>query len=222
MSVQIMIVDSQTLVRHGLARLLGDVDGLTVVGMAANGEEALRKLPQAQPQVILLDVVMPGTGGIEFIRRLRSDFPAVSIVAIAPDYTPDLMNDALAAGAVTFITRKASVNDLASALINAFQREPVHRNWGLEGRESPRRITAGGFESLSRRELQVAILCSDGNGVNRISDLLRISPRTVYAYRQKIFGKLGIRSDVELSLLAIRTGLRATGISIPSAPTKAH
>lgn len=207
--IRVLVVDDHDLVRQGLARVISDEPDMAVIAQAGSGEECLSICGEIGLDVVLMDVKMPGIGGIEATQRLLSLYPALRAVALSSIDTGVIPTQMLGAGAKAFLTKSAAVEELLMAI------RAVHRG---EHYITPavathlatdpfNRRNKQMFEKLSQRELQIAMLLSDGQRVSRISELLQLSPKTVYSYRYRIFEKLGIRSDVELTILAMKNGL---------------
>lgn len=207
--IRVMLVDEHELVRSGIARLIADEIDMTVVAQAASGESALELLGIVAPEVILVDVKMSGLVGVDTIQRLVRERPSVRVVAMSTLEVGLIPARMLRVGAVAFITKCVPVQELMHAirLAHAGQRyitQRISRHLALNPFEEPRKTP---FDSLSQRELQVALMLIDCQKVNRISGELKLSPKTIYSYRYRIFEKLGLSSDVELTILAVRHGL---------------
>jgi two-component system invasion response regulator UvrY len=206
--VKILVVDDHDLVRMGISRMLSDVDGYQVVGEAKSGEEAITQARQLKPDVILMDVKMPGIGGLEATRKILATSPQIKVVAVTAcddDLHPTRL---MQAGAVGYVTKGADFAEITDAInkvmrgdlymSNSIAQQLALKNFGGgKGEESP-------FEKLSQRELQTAMLIANGQKVNDIAAAFSVSPKTVNSYRYRIFEKLNINSDVELTLLAVK------------------
>lgn len=224
--ISVLIVDDHELVREGIARLLSDALDIVVVGQLSSGEEVLEYLSYSgsnamnsgvnstfsahpRPDIILLDARMPGLGGIEATREILKDSPECKIVAMSSVSSGVIPSQMLRSGAKGFITKSISVEELLKAVrtVNAGDHY-VTPSVATRLAVDPFGDEGGGlFDKLSRRELQIAQMLTDGKKVSQISTYLDLSPKTVYSYRYRIFEKLGIRSDVELTILAVKHGL---------------
>jgi two-component system, NarL family, invasion response regulator UvrY len=207
--IQVLVVDDHDLIRQGIARMLEDETDMKVGGLASSGEEALEFLANNAVDIVLMDVKMPGMGGIEATQRITQNFPKTRVVAMSSIDIGVIPSQILSAGALGFITKSAAVDELLHAIRTVangqhYVNESVARQLALDPFNRKKKRM---FEKLSQRELQISMLLSDGQKVSRISELLELSPKTVYSYRYRIFEKLGIRSDVELTILAMRNGL---------------
>lgn len=207
--ITVLLVDDHDLVRVGIRRLLTDVQGIKVVGEAKSGEEAVRIVRDLQPNVVLMDVKMPGIGGLEATRKLLRADPDVRVIAVTVYGDEPFPSRLLQAGAAGYLTKGASVDEMVHAIrtVHAGQRyisPEVAQQLALKHLSDN---DASPFESLSERELQVMIMITNGMKVQVISDKLCLSPKTVNSYRYRLFEKLGVNSDVELTHLAMRHGL---------------
>lgn len=207
-----MVVDHHELFRCGMARIISDESDMDVIAQAASGEEALRLLrkmePNEGPDIIIMDVTMPGMSGMETINRVRRLYPNVRIIAISSVESGSIPARMLRAGAVAFLTKSIAIVELLRAIraVDGGARYITHRLATRLAMESvDEEITP--LDSLSERELQVALMLIDCNSINSISENLNLSPKTVYSYRYRIFEKLNIKSDAGLVMLAVKLGL---------------
>jgi DNA-binding NarL/FixJ family response regulator len=208
--IKVLVVDDHDLVRMGITRMLADVSGIKVVGEAASGEDALRLARELLPQVVLMDVKMPGIGGLEATRKLLRVHPDMRVLAVTVCDEEPFPSRLLKAGAAGYLTKGAALEEMIKAirLVASGQRyispeiaqQLALKSFGGEESASP-------FDALSEREMQIAMMIVSCQKVQEISDKLFLSPKTVNSYRYRIFEKLTIDSDVELALLAVRHGL---------------
>ncbi len=209
--ISVLIVDDHALVRTGIRRLLDEADGINVVGEAGTGEEALRFVRESSPDVVLLDVKMPGIGGLEATRRMVRTNPDVKIIAVTAFQEEPFPSRLLQAGASGYLTKEAGFEEMIQAIKKVFKgqryltatiaEQLAFKNIG-EGADSDSPL-----DQLSERELQVMLMITTGLKVQEISDKLCLSSKTVNSYRYRLFEKLKVKNDVELTLLAIRHGL---------------
>ncbi len=208
---RLILCDDHRLVRAGLRRVLEDAPGITVVAEAGSGEELLERVRAEQPDVILMDVNMPGMGGLEATRRILQRFPEVRIIAVSMYMEEPFPSRLLAAGARGYISKDAAADEVVSAIrrvaaggvyITAGIANNLAENLikGVDQEQSP-------FERLSQREMQVMLLVTEGKGNQEISQSLCLSPKTVSTYRYRLFEKLGVSNDVELTRMAMRYGV---------------
>lgn len=210
--INVLLVDDHDLVRIGIRRLLADVNGIKVIGEAKSGEEAVKMARELRPQVMLMDVKMPGIGGLEATRKVLRADPDLKVIAVTVYGEEPFPSRLLQAGAAGYITKGSSLDEMVQAIrtVYAGQRylsPEVAQQLALkhltDKDESP-------FDALSERELQVMIMITNGHKVQEISDKLCLSPKTVNSYRYRLFEKLNVNSDVELTHLAIRHGMLDT------------
>ncbi|MCW1937058.1 UvrY/SirA/GacA family response regulator transcription factor [Pseudomonas sp. MDMC_285] len=208
--IRVLVVDDHDLVRTGIARMLADIDGLQVVGQACTGEEALLKVRELKPDVVLMDVKMPGIGGLEATRKLMRSHPDIKVVAVTVCEEDPFPTRLLQAGAAGYLTKGAALDEMVQAirLVFAGQRyiDPqIAQQLALKSFQPQN--SGSPFDLLSEREIQIALMIANCHKVQNISDKLCLSPKTVNTYRYRIFEKLSITSDVELALLAVRHGM---------------
>jgi DNA-binding NarL/FixJ family response regulator len=193
--------------------MLSDNPDIEVIGQAASGEEAIDAVRGKSPDIVLMDIRMPGIGGLEATRRILRIDDAIRVVVVTACADDPYPTRVMQAGASAYITKGADIREMVRAIRMAHvgQRyispeiaqkmalKQVSDN-GDEGNDSV-------FDRLSERELQIALMVVDCQKVPDISDKLCLSPKTVNSYRYRIFEKLEISSDVELALMAVRLGL---------------
>ena len=207
--INVLLVDDHDLVRTGIRRILEDAAGIKVIAEASTGEEAVNLGRKLKPHVVLMDVKMPGIGGIEATRKLLRNNPDVKVLVVTicnNDLYPIRL---LQAGASGYLTKGASMSEMIQAIraVHVGQRyispdlanRLAFKNFS-EGEKTP-------FDQLSEREIQVMLMITSGRKVGDIAVKLCLSPKTVNSYRYRIFEKLDVANDVELTLLAIRFGL---------------
>ena len=201
-----LIVDDHALVRMGISRLLNDLPDMSVVGEADNGDIALSLVKSKQPDVILLDMKMPGMDGWEVIRRLTKTNPNVKIIAVTALCNDTLPTRILQLGAFGYLTKESGVEEMASAIRKVYKGErylsaEIAQQIAINSLESNGETI---FEKLSEREMQVMMMITSGITVQEIADTLFLSTKTVNGYRYRLFEKLGVRNDVELTYLALK------------------
>lgn len=207
--INVMLVDDLDLVRTGIRKILDDCAGIKVVAEASSGEDAVKLARQVKPHVVLMDVKMPGIGGFEATRKLIRMDPDVKVLIVTicdNDLYPARL---LQVGASGYLTKGATMDEMLQAIktVHAGQR---YISPEIANRLAFKHVTDtddSPFETLSERELQVMLMITKGMKVQEIADKLCLSPKTVNSYRYRIFEKLSVKNDVELTLLAIRHGL---------------
>jgi two-component system invasion response regulator UvrY len=208
---KILVVDDHDLVRMGIVRMLADVAGFHVVGDAKSGEEAVIQARALSPDVVLMDVKMPGMGGLEATKKLLAAKPTIKIIAVTACDDDMYPTRLMQAGAVGYVTKGAEFSEIVNAIhkvirgdlymSNSIAQQLALKNFsGASNQATP-------FEKLSPRELQTAMLIANGQKVVDIANTFCVSPKTVNSYRYRIFEKLDINSDVELTLLAVKYNL---------------
>ena len=212
--IRVLVVDDHELVRSGITRMLADNPDIEAIGQASSGEDAIEFVRRDRPDIVLMDIRMPGIGGLEATRRiLRIDdsIRVIVVTACADDPYPARV---MQSGATAYITKGADIQEMVRAIRKAHSGQ---RYISPEIAQKMALKTLGGdreedgelsrFERLSEREMQIAMMVVDCQKVQDISDKLCLSPKTVNSYRYRIFEKLEISSDVELALMAVRLGL---------------
>ena len=204
--IKVLLVDDHDLVRLGIKKLLSDVNNIEIVGEAASGEEAITLTSKLLPDVILMDVKMPGMGGLEATKRISKTHPQVKILVVTVYGDEPYPTRVLQAGASGYMTKGVSVDEMIQAI------RTVHTGRRYLSPEVAQQLALkhlthedeSPFDSLSEREMQVLIMITSGQRVNEVADQLCLSPKTVNSYRYRLFEKLDIDSDVELTHMAIR------------------
>lgn len=205
-----LVVDDHDLVRTGITRMLADIEGLQVVGQAQSGEESLLKTRELKPDVVLMDVRMPGIGGLEATRKLIRSHPDLKVVAVTACEEDPFPTRLLQAGAAGYLTKGAGLEEMVQAIRLVFGGQryispQIAQQLALKSFQP--QTNGSPFDLLSEREIQIALMIASCEKVQSISDKLCLSPKTVNTYRYRIFEKLSISSDVELALLAVRHGM---------------
>lgn len=207
--INVLLVDDHDLVRAGIKKILDDVSGIKVIGEVNSGEEAVKFARKTRPNVVLMDVKMPGIGGFEATRKLVRIDPDIKVLVLTicdNDLYPARL---LQAGAAGYITKGASTDEMVRAIkaIHAGQR---YISTEIANRLAFRHVTdkeESPFDLLSERELQVMMMITRGTNAQAIAASLNLSAKTVNSYRYRIFAKLKVKNDVELTLLAIKNGI---------------
>lgn len=210
--IRILLADDHDLVRTGIGRMLADIADMSVVGEATSGEEAVELCRQLTPDVVLMDVKMPGIGGLEATRKIIQQQAGTKVIAVSACDDDIFPARLLQAGAFGYVVKGASFSEVVKAIrkvmsgqryLSATVAEQMALRPFGSGDGSP-------FDKLSERELQITMMVVSCQKVQDISDKLHLSPKTVNSYRYRIFEKLGISGDVELTHLAIRHGMVET------------
>jgi len=222
--IRLMLVDDHDVVRVGLKTFLQTQEDFEVVAEAGNGEEAVPRAMETKPDVILMDITMPGMDGMEATRRLRVLCPDCLILALTVHDDKQYFMQMLAAGAAGYITKQSAADDLVAAIHTVatgnVYLQPALARWLLEDYQRLARqagqqaiplpgaeVGVVGLEALSHRERQVLEMVAQGANNQQIGEGLGLSPKTIARHRERIMNKLNMHSRTELVKYAIRTGL---------------
>lgn len=209
MLIKVLIVDDHALVRMGIRRLLDDLPDMSVVAEAENGEVALTLVKTHCPDVVLLDMKMPGIDGWEVTRRLKKSHPDTKVIAVTAMSSELLPSRLLQLGAMGYLTKESGAEEMASAIRKVFGGErylsakiaqEMAMNSIVDSQESP-------FSTLTEREMQVMLMITNGLNMQDMIDRLFLSAKTINCYRYRMFEKLDVKNDVELTYLAMKHGL---------------
>jgi two-component system, NarL family, invasion response regulator UvrY len=207
--IRVLLVDDHAVVRTGFRLLLQARHDIAVVGEAESGEAACQRYIELSPDVVVMDIAMPGMGGIEALRRIRAHDPQARVLALSAHDDPMHARRALREGALGFLSKRSAPEALLEAVagIGMGQRyiDPrVAQRLALEDMEG---TESSPIKRLSEREFDVFIRLARGASVQRIADDLRLSASTVGTHLYNVKQKLGVSNQSELTLLAIRHGL---------------
>ncbi|MCX7825748.1 MAG: response regulator transcription factor [Verrucomicrobiae bacterium] len=207
--MKILIADDHAVVRQGLKQILADEFEDACFGEAANGQEAVALAARQRWDVAVLDVSMPGRSGLEVLKDLKKARPKMPVLMMSIHPEEQYAVRALKAGASGYLTKESAPEVLVAAVkkvvaggryVSPALAEKVVADLGKEPKQLPP-------ETLSDRELEVLKLNAVGKGVKEIAGELSLSEKTVFTYRERLRGKLGLKSDVELARYALRQGL---------------
>lgn len=206
--IKVLIVDDHELVRLGLRQLLDGNDDISVVAEAKDGSTALQIIKETPPDIVLLDMKMPGMDGWEVTRRIHQINRKVRIIVLTAANTEPFPSRLLQLGAMGYMTKESAAEEMLGAI------HKVHQGERYLSAEVAQKIAltalnpndGSPFELLSEREMQVMLMITRGLTVNQISEKLFLSPKTISTYRYRMYDKLGIHNDVELTHLAMKHG----------------
>ncbi|ACV26365.1 UvrY/SirA/GacA family response regulator transcription factor [Kangiella koreensis] len=204
--IKVLLVDDHDLVRMGLGRLLSDADGIEVVGEAESGEEAIKKVKELNPHVVMMDANMPGIGGLEATRRMLRFEPDLKVIALTVHGSEPYPTQFIAAGAMGYLTKGTDINEMVKA-IHSVNRGKLYLAAEVAQQMALSQFSKtedNPFSTLSEREMQIMLMITRGEKVQSISDKLHLSPKTVNSYRYRLFEKLGVENDVSLTHMALR------------------
>ena len=211
--IRLLVVDDHTLVRDGIRALLGLVADIEVVGEATNGKEALEKVAELAPDVVLMDLAMPIMGGLEATRRIRRQFPATKVLALTQYDDSEYVVPVIEAGARGFVTKMAAFSELTSAIQAVYKGDSFlspsaaaalvqecQQKTNAEGETDP-------YQQLTDREREVLKLVVEGHTAREIADMLVVSHKTVEWYKTSLMNKLNIHNRTDLIKFAIRRAI---------------
>ncbi|CAM3099760.1 MULTISPECIES: UvrY/SirA/GacA family response regulator transcription factor [unclassified Pseudoalteromonas] len=205
--INVLLVDDHELVRTGIKRILDDVRGFKVVGEAKDGEQAVQFCRQHSPNIVLMDMNMPGMGGLEATKKICRYCPDVKIIVLTVNCEDPFPSKVMQIGAHGFLTKGAGSDEMVRAIrcVHAGQRyiaPEIAQQIALA--QVTGRTDENPFQSLSERELQIMLMITKGEKAQDIAERLNLSSKTVNSYRYRMFEKLNVGGDVELTHLAIR------------------
>ena len=213
-AVRIVVADDQTVVREGIAMLLGLLPGLEVVGAAADGEEAVRLVAEKAPDVVLMDLRMPRCDGVEATRRIRTEYPGTQVVVLTTFADDESLFPALKAGARGYLTKDAGGDEIVRAVHSVLSGDaglsPSIQRRLLERLSQPEPAAAVATEApdgLTARETEVLVLIAEGLTNQEIARRLHVSTATVKTHISRILTKLALRDRVQLVVFAFEHGL---------------
>lgn len=211
--IKVLIADDHAIVREGVRMILGKEQDIDVVGEAGHGEQALEMAAKLSPRVVVMDISMPGMGGIEATQRLRSQYPDIHVLALTMHEDESYVFQLLRAGASGYVLKRAAAQDLVQAVRAAAKGEaflyPSVARKVVE--DYLRRVESGEeknrYDGLTTREKEILTHIAQGLSNQQIAEKLYISIKTVQTHRAHILEKLGLHDRTELVRYAIRKGL---------------
>jgi len=207
--IRLLLVDDHAVVRTGFRLLLQAHPEITVVGEADSGELAYQRYVELTPDVVVMDLAMPGMGGLEALRRIRAHHPQARVLALAAHDDPLHARRALREGARGFLSKRSAPEALLEA-ITAVAAGQRYLDLSLAQKMALGEVEGAGksgVEQLSEREFEVFVRLAGGASVQRIAEDLKLSASTVGTHLYNIKQKLGVSNQAELTLIAIRLGL---------------
>jgi len=211
--IRVLIADDHTLVRQGIRSLLALTADIEIVGEAADGQEAIEKVRQLVPDVVLMDLAMPKLGGLEATRRIRRDFRETKVLAVTQYDDSEYVIPVIEAGARGFVTKMASPLELSSAIHAVYRGESFlspsaaaalveecQLKIGTEGEKDP-------YQLLTDRERETIKLIAEGHTAREIAEMLVVSPKTIEWYKTSLMNKLNLHNTADIIKFAIRKRL---------------
>jgi NarL family two-component system response regulator LiaR len=202
--VRILLVDDHAMVRRGLAAFLKAFDDLELAGEAADGAEAVRRCGEVQPDVVLMDLMMPDMDGVAATRAIRARFPTVQVIALTTFREEGLVQSALQAGAIGYLLKNVAADELASAIRAAHAGRSTLAPEAVQALVHAAAQPPAPGQDLSAREREVLALMAEGLNNAAIAERLVVSPSTAKAHVSNILSKLGVSSRSEAIALALR------------------
>jgi DNA-binding NarL/FixJ family response regulator len=211
--IRVLIADDHTVVREGIRQILGGEADMDILGEAGDGMETLEMVRALKPDVVVLDIAMPGMSGLETLSLIKETAPQCQVVILSMYSKESMVHRSLDAGALGYVLKASPAADVLTAVRSAHRGEyflsskikaEVISAYLSSRKEKP---TAKGYDLLSEREQQVFRLVAEGNSTNQIADVLFISPKTVEKHRTNIMRKLGLKDRLDLIKEAIKIGI---------------
>ncbi len=207
--IKLLIVDDHELVRTGLKHIISGDPAILVVGEAGDGEDAIIKNRQLEPDVILLDVSMPGLSGFEVTNRIRQSTPDTKIIILTVHAESPFPSKLLDAGATGYLTKGCEATELLAAIHSVASGKryiggDIAQQLALSLLPGASRSP---FDTLTAREMEVALMLMQGMGAPEIAEVMRLSPKTVATYKYRVYDKLKVHKEVELMKMALRYGI---------------
>jgi DNA-binding NarL/FixJ family response regulator len=200
--IRVLVVDDHAILRDGIRSLLERQDDMKVIGEAANGQEALAQIGELQPDIVLMDVNMPGMNGLEATRHVKALYPQVKILILTQHDSQEYISPLLQAGASGYVLKRSGGREVVNAIRHVVEEgafiEPsvahqfLNHYAGAESSKEP------GYASLTEREREILRLISFGKSNKEIARALVISPKTVSVHRTNIMTKLNVKNSFEL------------------------
>ena len=210
--IRVLLADDHTLMRAGVRALLEKLPGMEVVGEADDGRGVLSLVTMQQPDVVLMDIAMPGLNGLEALDRMTREFPDVRVIILSMHNSEEYVWRALKSGAAGYLLKKSATAELETALQRVVEGDiylsreistQLVKKFHLQGiadRKSP-------LEQLTSRQREILQLVAEGQNTKEIADILKVSPKTVEYHRMKLMDSLNVHDIPGLVRLALRAGL---------------
>ncbi len=211
--LRVLVADDHAVVRDGIRSILQDEEDVEVVGEAKDGEEAIARARKLEPDVVIMDISMPGMNGVEATRKIRTENERVQVLGLTVHESKEYFFSMLEAGAAGYVLKKDATSEELVLALRSIQRDGVYLHpqvakWLIQDRLSRGKSGqgAGSVEGLTPRESEVFALVADGHSNQAIAKMLYVSPATVQTHRSHIMQKLDLHSRADLVRYAISRG----------------
>ena len=206
-AISVMLTDDHAVVRSGLRRLLEQHDSISVIAEADSGEQAYQHFGQYNPDILVMDISMPGMGGLEALRRIKHRYRDAKIIMFSMHENTTFVTQALTAGAMGYVAKSGDSQDLVQAVLTIAQGKNYLSPSIAEKVTLQTLSDNNPIDKLTAREFEIFRLLAEGKVVDDISSLLNIGYKTVANYQTVLKQKLGLNSPVDLVRLAIKHGV---------------
>jgi two-component system invasion response regulator UvrY len=207
--IKVLIVDDHEILRTGIRKLLQEITDFEIVGEACTGEEAVELARTQSPNLVLMDIKMPGIGGMEATRRILTINPNIKVIGLTACEEEPFPTRMLQAGASGYVTKGSGLDEVLLAIRKVLggQQYVSPEIAQILALKNLQEAEGSPFEQLSARELQILLMITNGQNIKEISKKLNLSTKTIHTYRYRILQKLKVENDVELTHLALRHGV---------------
>ena len=211
--IKVLVVDDHTIIRDGICALLALAGDIEVVGEATNGSEAISKVGELNPDVVIMDIAMPTMGGLEATRRISKEFPKTKVLVLTQYDDKEYFFPVIESGASGFISKAAASSELTAGIRSVYRGDsylsPAVTKLMVENYQhtAGARTNQDPYNHLTGREREVLKLLAEGRSTQEIAEMLVITPKTVEGHKTNLMAKLGVHNRVELVKYALRKGI---------------
>lgn len=206
--ITVLLIDDHELVRSGIEHLLNEDPDIDVVAVGSSGEEAVSLASKLNPDIVLMDVNMPGMGGMEATKRLLSHNPETKVIALSVHESGLIPKQLIKMGARGYLNKGCPYDEMVKAILSVHQgKQYISAEVASNMLFSDSKNRNNVFDCLSDRELQITLKLIKGHSIQDVANALSISPKTVNTHRYRMHEKLNVKSDVEMMRLAAQNGL---------------
>jgi DNA-binding NarL/FixJ family response regulator len=211
--IRVLVVDDHTIVRDGISALLTLAGDIEVVGEATNGNEALNKVRELNPDVVLMDIAMPIMGGLEATRRINKEFPKTKVLVLTQYDDKEYFFPVIESGASGFISKAAASSELTAGIRSVYRGDsylsPSVTKLLVENYQytASERASQDPYNQLTEREREIFKLLAEGHSTQEIAEMLVVTAKTVEGHKTNLMAKLGVHNRVELVKYALRKGI---------------